>query len=152
MRAARRRPDLPRGEHFGTPTSGSDAGAPGVRPDSNGAVTPEFSDALHRHSALSGLEGNGTPASSGAQDVSRTCRRSVIPVTGRWSPTYESIRVMSRRLSLGLLALAVVVGLAALVLALMNPSMVSAWLTAFAMACVAGVQVLNLRKSPPGHH
>ncbi len=75
-----------------------------------------------------------------------------MPMTGRWSRTYENIRVMNRRLSVGLLVLAVVVGLAGLVLALMNPPMVSAWLTAFAMACVAGAQVHNLRKSPPEHH
>lgn len=37
------------------PHSAKHCGAPGVRPDSNGAVTPEFSDALHQHSALSGL-------------------------------------------------------------------------------------------------
>lgn len=59
---------------------------------------------------------------------------------------------MSRRLSLVLLVGAVVIGLGSLMLALGNPSMVSAWLTALAMACVAGAQMMNLRKSPPKRH
>ena len=45
---------MPRIGYFGAPQQR--CGAPDVRPDSNGAVTPAISDALHQHSALSGLE------------------------------------------------------------------------------------------------
>ena len=56
---------------------------------------------------------------------------------------------MTRRLSLTLLATTVIVGVASLVLALMEPTSPGPWFTALGMACVAGVQVNFLRKTPP---
>ena len=53
---------------------------------------------------------------------------------------------MGKRGTLLLLATAVVIGLASLRLAFLEPSRVGPWATAFGMSCVAVAQVIRLRE------
>lgn len=53
---------------------------------------------------------------------------------------------MGKRGTLILLAVALVVGLASFALALLEPSHVGPWATAFGMSCMAVAQVIRLRE------
>jgi hypothetical protein len=73
-----------------------------------------------------------------------------MPMCGSSTSNLARMRTMSSDIARGLLVLAVVVGLASLVLAFKEPSMIGPWLTALAMVFVAAAQIIYLRKKPPG--